>query len=255
MAGTTRGLQFERSLTRFQRFYQNKYSGRKLTWLFNLSKGEVKVNYCRGTKTGYTFQVSMYQMGVLLQFNNATSYSFVELEQSTQIAPEVLKQILAILLKARVLLSDTEEPDIASRFDLNLDFKSKKVKVNLNMPLKTEQKVEQEETHRHVQEDRKMLIQVCARAAGRQQHSGRHGAHTLGRTVFGPATIAQAAIVRIMKTRKVSKYVTLMNEVISQLQSRFKPSVQDIKKCIDILIEKEYIARNEEAKDTFNYLA
>ena len=155
--------QFERSLTRFQRFYQNKYSGRKLTWLFNLSKGEVKVNYCRGTKTGYTFQVSMYQMGVLLLFNNATRYAFAELEQATQIAPEVLKQILAILLKARVLLSDAEEPDITSTFDLNMDFKSKKVKVNLNMPLKTEQKVEQEETHRHVQEDRKMLIQVRAR--------------------------------------------------------------------------------------------
>ena len=163
--------QFERSLTRFQRFYQNKHSGRKLTWLFNLSKGELKANYCRGSKTGFTFQVSMYQMGVLLQYNNTTRCTFAELTTSTQLAPEVLKQVLAILVKARVLLSDSEEPDVSSAFDLNFDFKSKKIKVNLNMPLKTEQKVEQEETHRHVQDDRKMLIQVrtdwAARAVAR----------------------------------------------------------------------------------------
>jgi len=157
--------QFERSLTRFQRFYQNKHSGRKLTWLFNLCKGELKTNYCRGSPTGYTFQVSMYQMGILLQYNNATSYTFKDLEASTQLAPDVLKQVLAILTKARVLLSSADEPDASTKFDLNFDFKSKKIKVNLNMPLKAEQKVEQEETHRHVQEDRKMLIQVL-RLAG-----------------------------------------------------------------------------------------
>jgi len=159
--------QFERSLTRFQRFYQNKHSGRKLTWLFNLCKGELKANYCRGSPTGYTFQVSMYQMGILLQYNNATSYTFRDLEASTQLAPDVLKQVLAILTKARVLLSSAEEPDESTKFDLNVDFKSKKIKVNLNMPLKAEQKVEQEETHRHVQEDRKMLIQVRCDPLGR----------------------------------------------------------------------------------------
>ncbi|KAI8809093.1 Cullin [Cladochytrium replicatum] len=212
---------------RFQRFYQNKHNGRKLNWLFQLSKGELKTTYLKASKTGYTFQVNNYQMGILLQYNNLTSYTWEDLMFSTSLTKEVLIGQLGILVKAKILTIAEGGPSTlgsaGSKYDLNFDFKSKKIRVNLNLPIKSEVKAESEETHKTVEEDRKLLI--------------------------------QAAIVRIMKTRKVLKHVTLMQEVIAQLQTRFKPKVQDIKKCIDILLEKEYIERTQDQKDMYSYVA
>ncbi|KAK9453215.1 Cullin [Dipodascopsis uninucleata] len=212
-----------KTFERFQSFYQNKHSGRKLSWLWQLSKGELKVNYAKAGKIGYTFQVSTFQMAILLPYNSADTYTYEQLQQVTALNKEYLVGSLTILVKAKVLLLEIgrEVGDAGSKYTLNKDFKNKKIRVNLNLPLRSEQKQEIETTHKTIEEDRKMLM--------------------------------QSAIVRIMKARKVLKHVALVQETISQIQSRFTPKVPEIKKCIDFLIEKEYLERID--NDRYSYLA
>ncbi|KAL7268368.1 ubiquitin ligase (cullin) of SCF [Rhizina undulata] len=199
--------------TRFVEFYNQKHNGRKLTWLWHLCKGDLKASYCKATKVPYTFQVSTYQMAMLLLFNDADTISYEEMEKSTGLSKDYLDPALGVFLKAKVLNVAPAGSKVGpgTTYSLNFDFKSKKIRVNLNMAVRAEQKQEIEETHKTIEEDRKLLM--------------------------------QSAIVRIMKARKVLKHVVLVQETIAQIKSRFTPKIPDIKKCIDILLEKEYLER------------
>lgn len=151
-------------IERFIRFYKHKHEGRKLTWLWHLCKGEIKAGYCKASKTPYTFQVSIYQMAILLLFNEKDTYSYEDMLSATQLSKEVLDQALAVILKAKVLIMSGaagEKPGAGKTFKLNYDFKSKKIRVNLNLGGIKEAKQEEAETNKTIEEDRKLVLQVC----------------------------------------------------------------------------------------------
>jgi len=62
-----------------------------------------------------------------------------------------------------------------------------------------------------------------------------------------------AAIVRIMKTRKQLSHTLLMAELYKQL--RFPLKAADVKKRIESLIDREYLERDSSSTATYNYLA
>ena len=65
----------------------------------------------------------------------------------------------------------------------------------------------------------------------------------------------EAAIVRIMKSRRVLSYNALVKEVVEQVQRWFTPQIPMIKRAIESLLDQEFIRRKGKDSRTFEYIA
>lgn len=173
----------------------------------------------------YVAVVTTYQMAVLLAFNNGETVSYKELQDSTQMNEKELQKTIKSLLDVKMINHDSEKEEIEpeSTFSLIMSFTSKRTKFKITTSMQRDTPQEMEQTRSAVDEDRKMYL--------------------------------QAAIVRIMKARKILRHNALIQEVINQSKARFNPSISMIKKCIEVLIDKQYIERSQSSADEYSYVA
>lgn len=212
---------------KFRSYYLGTHTGRRLSWQTNMGTADLKATFGKGQK--HELNVSTYQMCVLMLFNNADRLMYKEIEQATEIPSSDLKrclQSLACVKGKNVLRKEPMSKDIGEddAFFVNDKFTSKFYKVKIGTVVaQKESEPEKQETRQRVEEDRKPQI--------------------------------EAAIVRIMKSRKVLDHNNIITEVTKQLQSRFLANPGEIKKRIESLIERDFLERDNIDRRFYRYLA
>lgn len=230
----------KKAIDDFEIHYKSKHSGRKLDWKHALAHCQMRATFGKTTKE---LVVSSFQAVVLLLFNavaegehltyshiltesglrkfdhNACFIPTVRILTSFLAEPEVKRTLQSLACaKLRPLTKHPKGKDISptDTFTFNPDFTHPKYRVKINQVQLKETKEENKETHMRVAEDRNFE--------------------------------AQAAIVRIMKSRKTVGHSELVSEVIKVTISRGVLAVADIKRNIDRLIEKDYMERDDDGK-------
>jgi cullin-4 len=169
--------------------------------------------------------LSLYQTLVLLLFNEQDELAYEEISESTKIEENDLKRTLQSLAcgKVSILIKSSKGVEIHSNdiFTFNKEFKHKLYRIRINQVQLKETQEENQETNEKVFQDRQYQV--------------------------------DAAIVRIMKMRKNLQHNLLVSEVVSQL--KFPIKAADIKKRIESLIDRDYLARDEQNPNQYNYLA
>lgn len=209
----------------FSKYYLGRHSGRRLTWQTNMGVVDVRANYA---KRKHEFTVTVPMMAILLQFNDRDRVSYQDMLSELDMPDVELKRNLQALIfgKHKILLKESKSREIESTDEIiyNDKFSANLVRLKIQqLTSKADTDSERSETRDRIEEDRKHQI--------------------------------DAAVVRIMKSRKSLEHNNLVSEVIKQLMSQFAANPASIKKRVESLIEREFLERSTVDIRVYNYLA
>lgn len=204
----------------FKGFYETRTKHRKLTWIYSL--GTCNINGKFDSKP-IELIVSTYQAAALLLFNNSDRLSYSEIMTQLNLTHDDVVRLLHSLSCAKYKIL-TKEPNTRTvsttdNFEFNSKFTDRMRRIKIPLPPVDERRKVIED----VDKDRRYAI--------------------------------DAAIVRIMKSRKVLGHQQLVMECVEQLGRMFKPDIKAIKKRIEDLITRDYLERDKENPNMFKYLA
>lgn len=164
----------------------------------------------------YIVTMQTFQMAIMLLFEDRDTINYTEIHEILQLTSDQFQKHINSLIECKLLLIDGDN------VSLNMAYTNKRTKLRITSALQKETPQEVEQTVNSVEDDRK--------------------------------TYLQAAIVRIMKSRKILRHNQLVNEILSQSKT-FAPSIALIKKSIETLIDKGYLERTPNSSDGYSYVA
>ncbi|CAZ84058.1 unnamed protein product [Tuber melanosporum] len=221
-------LEMAQYLESYRNVYCEKHSGRKLMWRHALSHCVLRARFAPNVNKELV--LSALQAVVLLLFNDAefgTYLSYQQIKGGTGLDDKQLIRTLQSLAcaKYRVLQKETKGKDIlpTDNFCVNRHFSAPKFRIKINQIQLKETKKEKEDTFERVAQDRQYET--------------------------------QAAIIRIMKSRKKLRHNDLIQMTIDQTKNRGKLDVPEIKKQIERLIDKDYMERLPGGETWYQYVA
>jgi len=228
--------QVEQTMKTIITFYNQKHKGRKLVHAVSLSHAEVAFS---PAKNRYQLSVTAFQMTCLLYAAEKTAVSLKEFSSETQIPVKVLCQQLAPVVRSHVFTcADGLDPTSWSDetlFTVNPKFAFKRLKLSL-MSLNS--------GSGSGRGAKKAGAGVDAEEQGEAEAIMRDRSIKL-----------EAAIVRIMKSRRVLDYNSLVKEVVDQVQRWFTPQIPMIKRAVESLLDQEFIRRKGGNMKVFEYIA
>ncbi|OXM77936.1 ubiquitin-protein ligase [Cryptococcus neoformans Bt63] len=214
------------SIDAFTSWYTTQHKNRVLSWRYQLATVTLTARFPSGR---YEVGVSLFQAVVLLLYNEVESLTFVEIKERTGIEKNELVRTLQSLALGRkgtrVLLKKPSGKEVnpTDIFAWNKGFASERIKFKINQIQQDMSAEESRKTNEQVALDR--------------------------------VSILEATIVRIMKARKKLTLQLLIDGVVSDVSKRFPPDVKEIKKRVESLIEREFMARDEEDRSILHYVA
>jgi cullin 3 len=246
------------AMDRFQKYYLNTYTGRKLSWQTSTGSAEIRATFPPQKGSSKTrrhdLSVTTYQMCILVLFNTRDTLTLKQIRDETNIPEEELRRHLVSLCtpKHRILRKGSKGKGISGdddTFTYNADYTSKMTKVKVPMVSMRDAssasagaaKVDGSSSAAGVASKSAGLVDGSASVPLSVEEDRRH--------------LLEAAIVRIMKARKVLNHNDLVAEVTRQLSGRFVPPPQFVKKRVESLIEREYLERDESDRRVYRYMA
>jgi cullin 3 len=232
------------AIAKFEKFYLEKHTGRKLSWQTSAGSSELRASF--GTPPNvrrHELCVSTYQMVILMLYNDHEVLTLGQIRTMSHIPDSELRRQLISLCtpRHRILKKGSKGKGITSdddTFTYNQEYTSKLKRVRI--PLVKDASIGPREATL-VGDSAGDDAAIDGSVPEVVEEDRRH--------------LVEAALVRVMKARKTLNHNDLVAEVTKQLSIRFNPSPVFIKKRIESLIEREYLERSPDEHRLYTYVA